>query len=249
MDKYQKYFFSLYSDLHYELFNCQVVDSKGIIEKGKYQRFNTELDTLTIIQDEDITKTQYSLTICGFGTMGEGYVILEGVEILKNGKWIKLNCKNHLYTTIIDFNHRIEKIKFAFKNQLADDYIVDVIYQEADKDKYNEKLANERKEELLKVANIKVSTGADLVNIYFQPCCNEYARTEIALYKENMLLAKYKVDEETFFKSINGLAFGKYEFVLKQLDKDNNIILETQKIPFSINAPNYGGKPTVWINR
>ena len=64
-----------------------------------------------------------------------------------------------------------------------------------------------------------------------------------------MLLARYKVDEETFFKSINGLAFGKYEFVLKQLDKDSNMLLETNKISFSITAPNYGGKPTVWINR
>ena len=102
---------------------------------------------------------------------------------------------------------------------------------------------------MFKTANIKVSTGADLVNIYFQPCCDSYARTEITLYKDNMMLAKYKVDEETFFKSIGGLAFGKYEFVLKQLDKVNNIILETQKTAFSISAPNYGGKPTVWINR
>ena len=111
------------------------------------------------------------------------------------------------------------------------------------------KKEQERKDNLLKTANIKVSTGADLVNIYFQPCCDSYARTEITLYKDNMMLAKYKVDEETFFKSIGGLAFGKYEFILKQLDKDNNIILETQKIAFSISAPNYGGKPTVWINR
>ena len=65
------------------------------------------------------------------------------------------------------------------------------------------------------------------------------------LYKENMLLAKYNADEETFFKSISGLAYGKYEFILKQFDDKGNIILETDKIAFSINAPHYGVAPRV----
>ena len=112
---------------------------------------------------------------------------------------------------------------------------------------YNTKLARELNEELLKIANINVSTGADFVNIYFQPCFDDYVHTEITLYKDNMMLAKYKVDEETFFKSINGLAYGKYEFILKQFDKDNNIILETDKISFSLVKPDYSGKPTIII--
>ena len=86
----------------------------------------------------------------------------------------------------------------------------------------------------MKKANIKVSTGADLVNIYFQPCSDDYLRTEIVLYKDGLMLAKYKVDEETFFKSISGLAYGKYEFILKQFDDKGNIILETDKISFSL---------------
>ena len=63
------------------------------------------------------------------------------------------------------------------------------------------------------------------------------------------MLAKYKVNEDTFFKSISGLAYGKYEFILKQFDDKGNVLLETQKISFSISAPNYGGKPIVRINR
>ena len=99
---------------------------------------------------------------------------------------------------------------------------------------------------MLKIANIKVSTGADLVNIYFQPCCDNYACTEIALYKENMMLAKYKVEEDVFFKSINGLAYGKYSFILKQYDKDNAIILETGHIEFTISTPNtHGVRPHI----
>ena len=126
-------------------------------------------------------------------------------------------------------------------------FIITINYQEADKEKYYAKKEQERKDNLFKTANIKVSTGADLVNIYFQPCCDSYARTEITLYKDNMMLAKYKVDEETFFKSISGLAYGKYEFILKQFDDKGNIILETDKISFSLSRPNYGGKPTICI--
>lgn len=50
------------------------------------------------------------------------------------------------------------------------------------------------------------------------------------------MLAKYKVDEDTFFKSISGLAYGKYTFVLKQFDKDSNPLLETEHIEFTITS-------------
>jgi hypothetical protein len=147
----------------------------------------------------------------------------------------------------ISFDNKIDFIKIVFKNNLADDFIFSVLYEEADKEKYYALKQQERKNELLKNDSIKVSTGIDLVNIYFQPCCEEYARTEIVLYKDNMMLAKYKVDEETFFKSINGLAFGKYEFILKQFDDKGNVILETDKMNFSLSSPNYGGRHTVVI--
>ena len=62
-----------------------------------------------------------------------------------------------------------------------------------------------------------------------------------------MKLGKYKVEEEFFFKSINGLAYGTYEFILKQYDKNEQLLLETNKISFSISKPNNSGKNTVWI--
>lgn len=52
-----------------------------------------------------------------------------------------------------------------------------------------------------------------------------------------MMLAKYKVDEDVFFKSINCLAYGKYEFVLKQFNGQGNILLETVKMTFDIKGP------------
>ena len=250
MDKYQKYILEKYGIRSNFIFHrCNPIVENKLVNEGivQYGEFDIESDSFTIKQDEDINLLEYALVLVN------KIDIFSNIAICKNDVWtnIALTMENKVptYKIIVNFNDRIEKIKFEFKNQLADEYIISICYQEADKEKYYAKKEQERKDNLFTTANIKVSTGVDLVNIYFQPCCDEYARTEIALYKENMLLAKYKVDEETFFKSIGGLAFGKYEFVLKQLDKDNNIILETQKIAFSISAPNYGGKPTVWINR
>ena len=238
MDKYQKYLFGLFSCVY--KFGVEGDEnsnySKGIL-------IDNEADKITIIQNEDINKTKYALYING--QRNKETVILSKVYIYKNNGWKEVKDVENLYKIQVDFNDRIEKIKFSFVNNLADDYIIDVKYQEADKDKYYAKKEQERKDNLLKTANIKVSTGADLVNIYFQPCCDNYASTEIALYKENMMLAKYKVEEDVFFKSINGLAYGKYEFILKQFDDKGNIVLESDKISFSISRPTHTGMNVV----
>lgn len=246
MDKYQKHFISLYSDGYNELFKCQLLNHNEKV-KREYFSFDDKNDIITIKQDEDITKTQYEFTINGYGTMGEGYIILDKVEYYKNNRWIDIKNENNLFKVVVDFNDKIEKIKLNFVNSLVDDLVISIAYEESNKETYYAKKEQERKDNLLKIANIKVSTGADLVNIYFQPCCDDYVHTEITLYKDNMMLAKYKVGEDVFFKSINGLAYGKYEFILKQFDDKGNIILETDKISFSLSRPHYGGKPTIYI--
>ena len=248
MDKYQKYILEKYGIRSNFIFHrCNPIVENKLVNEGivQYGEFDIESDSFTLKQDEDINLLEYALVLVN------KIDIFSNIAICKNDEWtdIALTMENNVptYKIIVNFNDRIEKIKFEFKNQLADDYIISVCYQEADKEKYYAKKEQERKDNLLKTANIKVSTGADLVNIYFQPCCDSYARTEITLYKDNMMLAKYKVDEETFFKSISGLAYGKYEFILKQFDDKGNIILETDKISFSLSRPNYGGKPTIFI--
>ena len=62
----------------------------------------------------------------------------------------------------------------------------------------------------------------------------------------NQMLAKYKVDEDCFFKSIGGLAYGKYSFVLKQSNKAGETILETDQLFFTISS-GQKGKPLVII--
>lgn len=137
----------------------------------------------------------------------------------------------------MDFENRVEKVKLTFADNIVDDYIFSIQYVEADKDLYYKKQADAKRNTYIEAAQIKHSIGADLVNIYFQPCCDEYCKTEITLYKDNMMLAKYRVDEECFFKAIIGLAYGKYAFVLKQFDSNGEALFETDKMEFSIAKP------------
>ena len=151
----------------------------------------------------------------------------------------------------VDFDKPAKELKLYFIDDFADTLSIKLKFVAADKDLYDAKMLDILIKERIKTANTKVSTGIDLVNIYFQPCCADYVCTEITLYKDNMMLAKYKVDEEMFFKSITGLAFGEYEFILKQFDKDKNVLIETQKTSFFITMPESkhyvnNGKP--WIS-
>lgn len=197
----------------------------------KYLKFIAENDKIILEQDENIELVDYNLTLSNI------YVeTIEKILILKNENWEEVET-NETISINLNFLDRTQQIKFVFKNNIADEYIVCIEYIEANKEIYFAKKEQERKDNLLKKADIKVSTGADLVNIYFQPCSEDYLRTEIILYKDSMMLAKYKVDEEVFFKSITGLAKGKYSFVLKQYDNNSNIILETNHIDFIISTP------------
>lgn len=258
MNKYQKYCFFGNEEPRsgsFVFYSCVPTVWGNPEYKGQknanfvYGNFDEKKDVYTVFQDEDITVVEYSASLTKNDAEKK---CIESIFVYKNRKWIPLDItafpnNREGYHLVFDFNDRITKVKLVFKNNIADDYIFSIKYVEADKEKYYAKKEQERKDGLLKAASVTHSTGADLVNIYFQPCCNEYCKTEITLYKDSMMLAKYKVNEEMFFHSISGLAYGKYEFVLKQFDNKGNIILETDKIGFSLSRPNYSGRHTVVI--
>ena len=61
---------------------------------------------------------------------------------------------------------------------------------------------------------------------------------------------KSTVENGTYFKSIAGLAYGKYAYMLKQFDKNDNLLLETELIEFDIKRldlprTNYYPRPLV----
>ncbi len=265
MDKYQKYILDKFG-IKEELFifyRCCPIENEIDGSSIKYGDFNEDKDEFNVIQDEDINKTKYVLI---FGASADKYTLISGVFVCKNDQWIEIPCINdEYYRIIVDFNDKISAVKFLFINRIANDYILKITYTEADRDRYFEKVEKEKKDALEKAANIKVATGVDLVNIYFQPCCDEYDHTEILLYipreeickgrtsndKEVIdviswsLIKKCKVSADDFYQSINGLAYGKYSVILKQYDKNNNIIIQTDYIIFTISEPQKGVRENI----
>ena len=250
MNKYQEYVLDTIANGNKFVFSlCCPIDS--INDSTTCGTFDETTDSFNITQVDDITKTQYLLMIDMDGLEVNP---LASLSIRKNNQWEEIPFANNQYKIIADFDDRIDTIKFSFVNKIADDYILNVTYTEADKEQYYAKLEQERKDHLLTTAAIKVSTGADLVNIYFQPCCDEYDHTEIKLYvpkdyvttgghdqkkpSDWSIIKKCDVPTEDFYQSITGLAYGKYAFILKQFDKNNQLLLETNYIEFLIMKPN-----------
>ena len=87
-----------------------------------------------------------------------------------------------------------------------------------------------------------------MVNIYFSPCCEDYGRTEVALFKGDRIIANYKVEKDCFFKAICDLAYGRYGFVLKQYDKTDNLLFETDRAFFDIKTPTGSAEKPIFIH-
>ncbi len=204
-------------------------------------------DKITIKQDEDITVKGYVLYVAN-KSIERVLAIKASKEIVfktehdELGSSPKSGDQNRFYLPL-SFDDKIESIRIVFVNNLADDLVIPVEYIEADKEKYYSKIEKVKKDDLLAKAQIKHSTGNDLVNIYFQPCCEDYDNTTIILYWGEQLMAKYKVDKEVFFKSISGLAYGTYYYELIQCNANGDELLHTEKIKFIISRPNYSGRP------
>lgn len=226
MNKYQK--FILDRTL------CFVSKDMTVGTKAYFNSFINNDGEFEVKQDENYNIKQHFIVLSGLTI---SLVELDGV------KYESTNFENHslfdkkMIVIPVDFDTPAKDLKIYFCDDLADSISIKLRFIAADKVAYDEKMLGELIKQRIKAANIKVSTGADLVNIYFQPCCDNYVRSEIVLYKDNMMLAKYKIDEETFFKSIGGLAYGKYTFVLIQLDKDSNTLFKTEHIEFTISSP------------
>ena len=218
MNKYQKYF--LKEDAYIDCFglgsdiNCSL---DRTLENG----------VVRIKQNEDISIKEY--------TLASRYPF----DYLCENEWRKSSKMENRVWQIAKFDWAvpIEKVRFLVDNEFVEALEINIEYEFADVEAYNKKQEQKRKNDLIEKASIKHSTGADLVNIYFQPCSSDYIRTEIALYRDGLMLAKYKVDEESFFKSIGGLAYGTYSFIVKQFDRNDNLLLETEHIEFTLKSP------------
>ena len=257
MNKYQSYIIGK----SLENIKCQSVPV-GVDKNTQYVKYLKEDDKLIITQDSDITIVDYVLSISDIEVDA-----IEKIAVLKEDKLYEIFKNNTTYIEL-SFVKKASQIIFVFKNNIADDYILNIEFIESDKEAYYNKQEQERKEKLIKSAQIKHSTGADLVNIYFQPCNEQCVKTEIELWiakgrRENhhgmipyvpkliggepeQLMAKYVVEEGAYFKAINGLAKGVYGYKIKQYDKQNILIMESEFNYFDIG---FSSRPIGRVNR
>ena len=257
MDKYQKVL--LETEKTSVFFTCASKKNFSVLDGG----FNYDEDVYTLTQEEDIFSTKYEFFVKTNSN-------IETCTFLINGEWQSASRKDSAFFIELDFENRVEKVKLTFADNIVDDYIFSIQYVEADKDLYYQKQAESRRNTYIEAAQIKHSTGADLVNIYFQPCCANCGKTEIELWiaqgkRENhhgmiayipkliggtpeQMIAKFTVEEGFLFKAINGLANGVYAYRLRQFSKSDEMLFESDFQFFEI-RPQGAGRPMGHINR
>lgn len=204
-----------------------------------YNSISIEDNTIIkIIQDKDITIRKYLLVFNSVAFINNILIYYScdknTWEEIKPSTLVRDKREFVARSLLIDFENPIKYIKIEDKNNIVDPIILQTVFIEADKDAYYSRIETERRKTLLQTAQIKHATGNSLVNIYFQPCCEEYLYTEIVLYNNDHLLAKYKVSKDEFFLSISGLADGAYYYEVIQYDKSNTVLIKSEKIKFVI---------------
>ncbi len=146
-----------------------------------------------------------------------------------------------VYAVPIDYTKPLKALKITIKGGLADDIIIPFTLQEYGEERHQreveaaakkerEKQAAERWAQLKRKARIKASVGQSLINVYFQPCSNEYAYSKIYLYNREDMLATYTVENGTFFHAIVGLAYGFYTIAVEQYDKEDVLLYREEGV-------------------
>ena len=215
-------------------FFVYIVDSKDrkVIQSTNFN------EKIVINQIEDIEKTKYTLVIC-CKSLKKIDVVFRGEkrECYLQSYEEHFGCKEEkqffiedYYYFDIDFdNYLPETIILYFVKDIVSPLSINLTYKMADKDLYYSQKEKEKIEKYKKKVNIEVSTGINLINISFQPCCEEYAYSKAVLFKENKKLGVFEHDKRVNYIAINKLGNAKYSIVLIQYDKDGKILYESDK--------------------
>ena len=229
------------------------------LEDSKLLKMNRENNNFTIVQDKNPNALDYTILIAKSSQRKE---LLSNVEYFKKNNWFKAKtivfdgyyANRQFYVIPADFGNKTTKIKFKFESDLVNDLEMDVVYESITKEQEKAFYENEKKQQrdaLIAKADIKIATGVDLVNIYFQPCSGDYKYTKIQLHLAEgrfesisgvagaskliggtigNFLGKFKVEEGMMYKSITGLARGCYAIKLIQYnDKNEELITSDEK--------------------
>ena len=79
--------------------------------------------------------------------------------------------------------------------------------------------------------------GAKIEHAFYSRGLTHNNDSEFASWENSLREMQQVLSAEDFYKSINGLAPGTYSFVIKQYDKKDDLLMETDHIEFHIKAP------------
>ena len=235
----------------YEGFLCKAWDkAKGFCREA---RILTEYDgeKLVIHQNEDPSIVLYDSAITIFIDNDAS------CEVFFNNKWEDCRpneTQRNSWFVPFDFNHRIERIRFSFDQPEIEDYEIEVVFIPADKNAWLEKTRKEKRAELLTRMDmhiIKNPSPYPPINIVFHPASADFSYAVIELYFHRVisipideynckneeyydLLKSYRIpDGELIWTNTDLVVTNKYLVALKQFDKNNDLIIESDKKPLA----------------
>lgn len=233
MDKYQ--LFAL-KNAGYAVYKNEDCDNKSRVDSSNSD-WNSILlndNSIVIKQDENYNITKYYLRFQNTVS-----------KAIFDGREYELSSQQ-LITIPLDFNAKVNKITIEF-NGVVDPITIPIKFIDADKHAFDEKVKAAREKEFETKAQIKIATGVDLVNVYFQLCDDSCEKTIVELWTAEgifsndnyryqpliggtptQLLGKFKVEEEMFFKSITGLAKGVYGIRVNQYSKNEEKLFTSE---------------------
>lgn len=270
MDKYQEFLLDKIGDnkleklVYFTYIQTDLFNNSNNLNGAKSFEIDRLNNSITLTQSENPNELDYTIIICKSIYKQD---VFSSIEYLKNNKWVIAETilfdgyysNRQFYTIPTSFKDKVEKIKFHFVDDLVDDLEINIIYESITKEQENAYYENEKKQKrdaLIAKTDIKIATGIDLVNIYFQPCSDNYKRSKIQLYLATgkyqssgccvagsskliggtigNLLGEFKVEEGMMYKSITGLARGCYAIKLIQYNDKNKELITTDEKFFVI---------------
>ena len=140
---------------------------------------------------------------------------VEAVTYLGN----KFTSAGGLTNIPFDFNNPGKELTISFKNGLADDCVLPLTAQLADKTSFDEKLAKRNQKELVEGAALTTATGIDLINVFWKKTNSSVDRCVIKIEyrkEEQKVYLVKEVEAEGEFLSVTGLAHGDYVVTLSE---------------------------------
>ena len=259
MDKYQEYLFksirvSTQLATKKEAPGCSYYNKKYIYDnEAGAKEFTFKDGKITLTQNDNYHLHKYEIII--------SHPKLQDVWIMSKGNKISGEKVDDVTKSItVDFDDKSPSIFVSFSDNLADPIEIPIIYVDADKTAWDEKILKEHKEQLAEIVNINVVSGDSLINILYNPLNDKYSYSVVTLYyaftkqgekdKTYQTMGSSKSEKDKSFIPIINLGYASYAIVLKQYDSDNKVIYESEKIEFTLKRQSttiYSGRPTVHI--